>query len=50
MAAGQTRARRFYEREGWRPVSEPFDDPTPGLTMIEYRYGSSAGLSRGQNR
>lgn len=38
VAAGQARARRFYEREGWLPVSEPFDDPSPGLTMIEYRY------------
>ena len=38
VAAGQARARRFYEREGWRQASEPFDDPTPGLSMIEYRY------------
>ena len=38
VAAGQARARRFYEREGWLPVSEPFHDPSPGLTMIEYRY------------
>jgi GNAT superfamily N-acetyltransferase len=38
VAAGQTRARRFYEREGWQPASDPFDDPVPGLTMIEYRY------------
>ena len=38
VAAGQARARRFYEREGWLPVSEPFDDPSPGLTMIEYRH------------
>src|SRR5829696_4520944 len=38
VAAGQARARRFYEREGWLPAGEPFDDPSPGLTMIEYRY------------
>jgi GNAT superfamily N-acetyltransferase len=38
VAAGQARARRFYEREGWLPVSAPFDDPSPGLAMIEYRY------------
>lgn len=38
VAAGQARARRFYEREGWRPASDPFADPIPGLTMIEYRY------------
>jgi GNAT superfamily N-acetyltransferase len=37
VAAGQARARRFYEREGWRAAGDPFDDPTPGLTMIEYR-------------
>lgn len=37
VAAGQARARRFYEREGWLPAGEPFarDD---GLTFIEYRY------------
>jgi GNAT superfamily N-acetyltransferase len=38
VAAGQARARRFYAREGWLPASDPFDDPIPGLTMIEYRY------------
>jgi len=38
VAAGQARARRFYEREGWLPANDPFDDPVPGLTMIEYRY------------
>lgn len=38
VAAGQARARRFYEREGWLPAGDPFDDPIPGLTMIEYRY------------
>lgn len=43
VAAGQTRARRFYQREGWLPASDPFDDPTPGLTMIEYRYRLSDG-------
>jgi GNAT superfamily N-acetyltransferase len=37
VAAGQARARRFYEREGWRAAGEPFDDPVPGLTMVEYR-------------
>jgi GNAT superfamily N-acetyltransferase len=38
VAAGQARARRFYEREGWQPASDPFEDPIPGLTIIEYRY------------
>jgi len=38
VATGQARARRFYEREGWHPAGDPFDDPVPGLTMIEYRH------------
>lgn len=38
VAAGQARARRFYEREGWLVAGDAFDDPTPGLTMVEYRY------------
>ena len=37
VAEGQARARRFYEREGWRPAGDPYDDPVPGLRMIEYR-------------
>ena len=43
VAVGQARARRFYEREGWLPAGDPFDDPTPGLTMIEYRYQLHGG-------
>jgi GNAT superfamily N-acetyltransferase len=34
--AGQARARRFYEREGWSAVGDPFDAPF-GLPAIEYR-------------
>jgi GNAT superfamily N-acetyltransferase len=37
VAAGQARARRFYEREGWFAVGDEFDDSAPGLTMVEYR-------------
>ena len=37
-AAGQTRARRFYEREGWVQVGEPAFDAGPGLVMAEYRF------------
>jgi ribosomal protein S18 acetylase RimI-like enzyme len=37
VAAGQARARRFYEREGWRPASEPFARHD-GLMFVEYRY------------
>src|SRR3954451_284146 len=32
------RARRFYEREGWKPVGELLDSPL-GLPLIEYRRG-----------
>jgi ribosomal protein S18 acetylase RimI-like enzyme len=37
VAEEQARARRFYEREGWRAVGEPHFDPLPGLSMVEYR-------------
>lgn len=40
VAAGQSRARRFYEREGWSPVGEPFLDPGPGLDLVEYRIAT----------
>lgn len=36
-AAGQRRARRFYEREGWIVVSDEFFDPQPSLVLVEYR-------------
>ncbi len=39
--AGQARARRFYEREGWRVVGEEFDVPAIGLPLVEYRYSLS---------
>jgi GNAT superfamily N-acetyltransferase len=38
VAEGQARARRFYEREGWRQRGEAWHDPVPGLAMVEYRY------------
>jgi GNAT superfamily N-acetyltransferase len=37
VAEGQARARRFYEREGWRAAGAPYFDPAPGLSMVEYR-------------
>ena len=37
VAEHQARARRFYEREGWHAVTEPYFDPIPGLPMVEYR-------------
>ena len=37
VAEGQARARRFYEREGWRPAGAAFSDAVPGLSMVEYR-------------
>jgi GNAT superfamily N-acetyltransferase len=36
---GQARARRFYEREGWRVAGEAFVPPGLGLPLIEYRRG-----------
>jgi GNAT superfamily N-acetyltransferase len=36
--ARQDRARRFYEREGWVALGEPFRDPGPDLELVEYRY------------
>jgi GNAT superfamily N-acetyltransferase len=33
--AGQARARRFYERRGWRASAPP--EPWAGLLVIEYR-------------
>ena len=48
-AAGYGRARRFYERQGWRPAGEPFAEPDyGGLELIEYRRecGGSATSPR----
>jgi GNAT superfamily N-acetyltransferase len=36
-AAGQARARRFYEREGWQCVGEPWHEAGLGLDVVEYR-------------
>jgi GNAT superfamily N-acetyltransferase len=36
-AAGQARARRFYEREGWAAAGEPVHDDDSGLPVVEYR-------------
>ena len=37
VATGQTRARRFYAREGWADVGAPFHDPRPNLELQEMR-------------
>jgi GNAT superfamily N-acetyltransferase len=37
--ARQERARRFYEREGWKVAGDPFDEPDFGLELVEYRRG-----------
>ena len=42
-AAGQVRARRFYEREGWVLAGEEFHDPVPDLVIVEYRYTLRGG-------
>ena len=39
--AGQARARRFYEREGWDAVGGAFLVPALGLDVVEYRYALS---------
>jgi GNAT superfamily N-acetyltransferase len=36
-AAGQARARRFYEREGWTAPEPPRPDPAFGMETVEYR-------------
>jgi GNAT superfamily N-acetyltransferase len=35
--AGQSRARAFYEREGWEPALPSFPEPLLGLDLVEYR-------------
>ena len=37
VAAGQRRARRFYEREGWTPITGEFHEPDLNLVLVEYR-------------
>jgi GNAT superfamily N-acetyltransferase len=39
---GADRARRFYERGGWRLTAEPFADAALGLELVEYRHGLGA--------
>jgi ribosomal protein S18 acetylase RimI-like enzyme len=43
-AAGQARARRFYEREGWIAAGPPFDLPGFGLPVVEYRRAISISV------
>ena len=43
-AAGQGRARRFYEREGWTAEGPPFDLPGFGLPVVEYRLPISINV------
>jgi GNAT superfamily N-acetyltransferase len=35
--AGQTRARRFYEREGWTLADGPYPDDELSMDVVEYR-------------
>ncbi len=35
--AGQARARRFYEREGWSLAAPPYFDESFGMDLAEYR-------------
>lgn len=34
----QGRARRFYERQGWRHVADDFTDERLGMATVQYRY------------
>jgi GNAT superfamily N-acetyltransferase len=40
--AGQARARRFYEREGWAAAGEPADPLGFGMPIVEYRLAISS--------
>jgi GNAT superfamily N-acetyltransferase len=42
--AGQGRARRFYEREGWVAAGPPFDDADFGMPLVEYRRAISSSV------
>ena len=42
--AGQLRACRFYEREGWTAAGEPADAPDFGLPIVEYRRAISISV------
>jgi GNAT superfamily N-acetyltransferase len=39
--AGQARARRFYEREGWKLTGGPHVEEDLGLAVVEYRRALS---------
>jgi GNAT superfamily N-acetyltransferase len=43
-AAGQVRARRFYEREGWVLRGEPFVQEGFGMDVVEYRRPISSSV------
>jgi GNAT superfamily N-acetyltransferase len=42
--AGQARARRFYEREGWTAAAEPSDAPEFGMPLVEYRRAINSSV------
>ena len=42
----QGRARRFYERHGWRHAADDFADERFGMPTAEYRYDLSAAPTR----
>jgi GNAT superfamily N-acetyltransferase len=41
--AEHTRARAFYEREGWTAATPPFYEPILGLTLVTYRLELQRG-------
>jgi hypothetical protein len=44
---GAGRARRFYEREGWRLTGRSHPASAFGLTTVEYERSTSRGLPHG---
>lgn len=48
--AGQARARRFYEREGWTAAGPTFFNDRLGLDVVEYRRARALSGSAGSHR
>ena len=44
VAAGQARARRFYEREGWVASGPPAELPGFGMPVVEYRLAINSSV------
>ena len=49
-AAGQARARRFYEREGWVAAGPPFMQESFGMDVVDYRRSLTTPPACGTRR